>query len=316
MTNKLPTQKDVINYMDTLTNWGRWGKEDQLGTLNLITSTTRLNAIKLIEDGISISCSRPLIPEIAPDIRFQFSRFAIDTGEHREDTTSNAENNRRGASEFIGMVFHGMNVTHIDSLSHMFWNGKMYNGFSSNEVTSGQGTQKNAVDVAINGILSKCVLLDIPLLKNKKWLSSDEYVLPEDIENAEKYFNVNVEPGDILLIRTGNYKRRLEEGPSNPTVSGVTSCHVACAPYFKKKDISLLGSDSPNDINPSPYPNLRFPLHTVCLIGMGLWFLDNANLEQLASECIKRNRWSFTLSINPLDLKNCTGSPVNPVAIF
>ena len=107
MTNKLPTQKDVINYMDTLTNWGRWGKEDQLGTLNLITSTTRLNAIKLIEDGISISCSRPLIPEIAPDIRFQFSRFAIDTGEHREDTTSDAENNRRGASEFIGMVFHG-----------------------------------------------------------------------------------------------------------------------------------------------------------------------------------------------------------------
>jgi kynurenine formamidase len=139
--------------------------------------------------------------------------------------------------------------------------------------------------------------------------------MPDDLEAAEQQAGVRVEAGDILLVRTGNYRKILDQGPVPSTVPMV-ACQVACTPWFKERDIAMLGTDTSNDVRPSAYPNIATPLHTVSLVGLGLWLIDNANLEQLAVACQQRQRYAFMLCLGPLRLRRVTGSPVNPIALF
>ena len=138
---------------------------------------------------------------------------------------------------------------------------------------------------------------------------------PEDLEAAEKAQNVRVEAGDILLIRTGYYARRLTEA-RHPLRDGSPAAHVACMPWFRERDIAMLGTDTHNDVSPATHPALGNVVHIVSLVGMGLWLIDNANLEELAKACSARKRWEFMLTIAPLRLQGVTGSPVNPIALF
>ena len=138
---------------------------------------------------------------------------------------------------------------------------------------------------------------------------------PQDLEEAERSQGVRVEEGDILLVRTGNYRKRLDLGPV-PGSEPMTACQVACTPWFKERGIAMLGTDTSNDVRPSHYATITSPLHTMCLVTLGLWLIDNANLEQLAEACQQRNRYEFMLTLAPLRLRNVTGSPVNPIALF
>ena len=316
MVATIPTEAEVLGYMNSLSNWGRWGPDDEMGTLNLITPPKRVQAAQLVREGAAVSCSRPITTETAPDITHQVQRFMVDSGEGRDTDPPERARLRRGAAEFIGMVFHGQTITHIDSLSHYFWNGEMYNGRPAGMITSREGAQAFAIEVAHQGIMTRGVLLDVARLKGKDWLDADEPVFPEDIEGAEKAAGVRVGSGDVLLIRTGNYRRRIEQGPVDLGVAGQTACHVACVPLFRERDIAMLGTDTSNDIRPSMYENIPSPVHTVSLVSMGLWLIDNCNLEDLAAACQERGRWEFMVSMGPLRLLNVTGSPVNPIAVF
>jgi kynurenine formamidase len=191
----------------------------------------------------------------------------------------------------------------------------MYNGRSCNLVTSREGAQVEAVDLLKDGVVSRGVLLDVAALKGR-WLTSGEGVMPEDLDAAEKAAGVHVEPGDILLIRTGYYGRRRAEGPRSPLKDGSPAAHVACMPWFRERGIAMLGTDTHNDISPLPYPNIGNAVHVLGLVAMGLWLIDNGNLEELAQACAARRRWEFMLTIAPLVLQNVTGSPVNPIAVF
>ena len=309
------TEGDVIKMMDSLSNWGRWGADDQLGTLNLITPATRVQAARLVQDGVPVTCARPIGTDIAADTTFQPMRFMVDSGEGRDTCSPERVLERRGAAEFIGMVFHGYSITHVDTPAHYFWKGKIYNGRSCNLITSREGAQVEAVELLHDGVVSRGVLLDIAKLKGR-WLESGEGVMPEDLEAAENAQGVRVEPGDILLIRTGYYGRRLKQGPRNPLKDGSPAAHVACAPWFRERGVAMLGTDTHNDVSPAPYPRLGNTLHIVSLVAMGLWLIDNGNLEDLAAACQSRGRWQFLLTIAPLRLLGTTGSPVNPIALF
>ena len=135
-------------------------------------------------------------------------------------------------------------------------------------------------------------------------------------EAAEKAQGVRVEPGDILVVRTGYYARRLAEGPVNPMVAGTPALHVACCPWLRERGVAMIGTDTHNDIAPLPYPSLGNSFHVVSLVAMGLWLIDNMNLEEVARAAAERKRWEFLLTVGPLRLKNVTGSPVNPIAVF
>jgi kynurenine formamidase len=306
---------DVIKMISSLSNWGRWGADDQLGTMNLITPATRKRAAALVQDGVPVSCARPIVTnEISADTTIQPLRFMVDSGEGRDHDSSDRILQRRGAAEFIGMVFHGYSITHIDTPAHYFWQGKMYNGRSANLITSREGAQVESVDLLRDGVVSRGVLLDVAALKGR-WLEAGEGVMPEDLEAAEKAQGVRVEPGDILLIRTGYYARRLRE-PRNPGRDGSPAASVASMPWFRARDIAMLGTDTHNDVSPLSHPALGNVVHIVGLVGMGLWLIDNGNLEELAQACAARRRWEFLLTAAPLRLQHTTGSPVNPIALF
>ena len=310
------TESDVIKMISSLSNWGRWGTDDELGTINLITAAKRKRAAALVADGVPVSCARPIATNaISADTTFQPLRFMVDSGEGRDHDSPERILARRGASEFIGMVFHGYTITHVDTPAHYFWNGRIYNGRSCNLITSREGAQVESVELLHDGVVSRGVLLDVAALKGR-WLESGEGVMPEDLDAAEKAQGVRVEPGDILLIRTGYYGRRLTQGPRSPLKDGSPAAHVACAPWFRERGVAMLGTDTHNDVSPLPYPRLGNALHIVSLVAMGLWLIDNGNLEDLAAACRSRGRWEFMLTLAPLRLQGTTGSPVNPIALF
>ena len=310
------TESDVIKMISSLSNWGRWGKDDELGTINLITPEKRKRAAALVRDGVPVSCARPIATNaVSADTTFQPLRFMVDSGEGRDHDSPARLLERRGASEFIGMVFHGYTITHVDTPAHYFWQGKIYNGRSANLITSREGAQVESVDLLCDGVVSRGVLLDVAALKGR-WLGSGEGVLPEDLEAAERAQQVRVETGDILLIRTGYYARRLADGPRHPLKDGSPAAHVACMPWLRERDVAMLGTDTHNDVSPATHPGLGNVVHIVGLVGMGLWLIDNANLEDLAQACVARRRWEFMLTIAPLRLQGVTGSPVNPIALF
>ena len=309
------TDREVITMISSLSNWGRWGKDDELGTINLITPDRRRRAATLVTDGIPVSCARPIVTnDISADTSFQPVRFMVDSGEGRDHDSRERILARRGASEFIGMVFHGYTITHVDTPAHYFWEGQIYNGRSCNMITAREGARAESVDLLRDGVVSRGVLLDVAALKGR-WLDAGEGVMPADLEAAERAQSVRVEPGDILLIRTGYYARRLE-GPRHPLKDGSPAAHVASMPWFRERDIAMLGTDTHNDVSPATHPGLGNVVHIVGLVGMGLWLIDNANLEPLAQACAARRRWEFMLTIAPLRLQHATGSPVNPIALF
>ena len=315
MAADIPSEATVLEWMASLSNWGRWGGEDQLGCLNLISQAKRRQAAALVQDGITVSCARPIVTDITPDITYQVQRYMVDSGEGRETDPIERRRTRAGAAEFIGMVFHGQTITHIDALSHYSWRGQLYNGKPVSLITSREGAQTHSIEAASDGIVTRGVLLDITRVKDVPWLTPGYAVMPQDLEAAEKLQGVRVEEGDILFVRTGYYRQRLEEGPV-PNSVPMTACQVACVPWFKERGIAMLGTDTSNDVRPSYYTEMRLPLHTLCLVSLGLWLIDNANLEQLAETCLQHNRYEFLLSLGPLRLRNVTGSPVNPIAVF
>jgi kynurenine formamidase len=263
-----------------------------------------------------VTCARPIATDITPDTTFQPMRFMVDSGEGRDTVSPERALQRRGASEFIGMVFHGYTITHVDAPSHYFWDGRLYNGPSCNSVTSREGATVNSVEVLRDGVVSRGVLLDVARTKGVPWLEAGVGVMPEDLEAAEKAAGVRVEPGDILLVRTGYYGRRLAEGPVHPLQAGNPALHAACCPWLRERGVAMIGTDTHNDVHPAPYPSMGNSFHVVCLVAMGLWLIDNANLEDLARTAARLNRWEFLLSRSGAMVRGVTGSPVNPIAVF
>ena len=151
MARAIPEESQVLEWLDSLKNWGRWGPDDQLGCLNLIGPEQRKRAVGLVTDGVSVSCARPITTEMAADVTYQVQRFMVDSGEGRDTDPPERRYTRRGAGEFIGMVFHGQTITHIDAMSHYSWNGLMYNGVPSSLITSREGAQSHNIEAAYEG---------------------------------------------------------------------------------------------------------------------------------------------------------------------
>ena len=316
MTSRTPTQEEVLDMFSSLSNWGRWGSDDQHGTLNLITPEKTVQAAQLVREGATVTCARTIGYDAEPDLPNPPLHYMVESGDGWFGGNKLSSIPVAVAVDFIGLVFHGHAITHIDSLGHFFWDGKMYNGQPAHLVSTNLGATSGSIEPAKNSIVSRGVLVDAPMVRGVEWLNYGDGVMPEDIEAAEERCGFRIEPGDVLLVRTGQFGHREIEGPVDLNVAGSSACHAACLPLFRERDIAVLCSDTPNDLIPAPYPQTTHPVHQVGIVAMGLWIVDNANLEDLARACRERNRWEFLISINPLRLHNGTGSPVNPVAVF
>ena len=315
MQTNIPTEEEVRGYFKSLSNWGRWGAEDQLGTPNLITPQKTKLALETVKEGVQVSLARTISFESTADAPVPPVHYMVESGEGWATGDKVSSLPMAVAMDYFGMIFHGLTVTHLDSLAHFFWEGKTYNGFPAHLVSTSLGATFGSVEEAKNGIVSRGILVDVPMIRSIDWVERGEGVMPEDILAAEEQCGFQVQEGDILLVRTGALHRRNVEGPVDGA-AGSTACQAACLPLFHERNIAMLGSDTGNDISPPQYPDLTHPIHQVGITAMGLWILDNANLEEVAEACQQRKRWEFLVSIGPLRLHNTTGSPVNPIAIF
>src|SRR5215510_10404147 len=153
--------------------------------------------------------------------------------------------------------FHGYQHTHLDALCHMFWNGKMYNGFPQEEVTQ-KGAAKLAIQNLKQGVFTRGVLMDVPRLKGAKYLEPGTPIYPEDLEAWEKKAGLKLTAGDAVFIRTGRWARRAEKGPWNISVNSA-GLHASCARWLKARDVALLGSDAASDVIPSGVEGLTLP---------------------------------------------------------
>jgi kynurenine formamidase len=315
MPAAIPSEEEVLGYFDKLSNWGRWGADDELGTPNLITPEKTRRALATVREGVTVSLAREIRWEGSVDVPSPPVHFMLESGEGWASGDKVSARANAAAIDYIGMVFHGVAITHVDSLAHFFWKGKTYNGRPAHLVSTSLGATVCSVVAARSGFVTRGVLVDVPLVRGVDWLERGEGVMPEDILAAEQRCGFKVEEGDILLVRTGQLHRRDVEGPVDRS-AGSTACQAACLPLFHERGIAVMGSDTGNDVSPAQYKTVTQPIHQVGITAMGLWILDNANLEDVAEACRQRNRWEFMVSIGPLPLHNTTGSPVNPIAVF
>jgi kynurenine formamidase len=315
MPEQIPTEEEVLGYFERLSNWGRWGPDDELGTPNLITPEKTKRALATVQEGVSVSLAREIFWDGAVDVPSPPVHFMLESGEGWATGDKVSSRPNAAAIDYIGMVFHGVAVTHVDSLAHFFWQGKTYNGKPAHLVSTSMGATVCSVTAARQGFISRGLLVDVPMIRGIDWVERGEGVMPQDILAAEERCGFKVEEGDILLIRTGQLRRRNVEGPVG-RAAGSTACQAACLPLFHERGIAVMGSDTGNDVSPAQYMKVPQPIHQVGITAMGLWILDNANLEDVADACRERNRWEFMVTIGPLPLHNTTGSPVNPIAVF
>jgi kynurenine formamidase len=308
----VPSQDEVLTWFESLSNWGRWGPDDGLGTLNHITPERRAAAAMLVRHGVTVSCAWDIGTTAQPDHVFGApQRFMLSTGQGLPD-----EPRWGGAAEYVGLVCHGYAVTHLDGLSHYFWDGRMYNDRPASLVTSRDGAGDHAITEAGGGIFTRGVLLDVATTRGVPWLEPGDAVFPEDLEGAEARQGLRVGPGDAVLLRTGYGRRRHEQGPDAVANVGRAGWHVACAPWLHERDVAVIGADTAQDVHPSGYPAMRSPVHAVGIVAMGLWLIDNCDLEELAGTCERLERWEFLMTVGPLRIEGATGSPVNPIAVF
>ena len=275
MADKL-TPSDVKGAFEKLSNWGRWGKDDQRGALNFITNQKRAAAARLVQTGESVSMALPLATIAAADNPTPVTHLMVQAGHDSHEEALPY------AGDYFAIAPHGMANTHIDALCHVFWQNKMYNGFDASEVGS-HGAKKCAIDVTRAGIVSRGVLLDIPRLKKIEWMEPGQKILPEDLDAAEKAQKVHVEEGDVLMVRTGRATMRKVKGGWDPMRVGLPGLDAACLPWLHERRIAVLGSDAVSDVVPSGYDGIPLPIHVGTLVAMGIHLIDNMDLDAVSS---------------------------------
>jgi kynurenine formamidase len=307
------TSARMDEIFEKVKNWGRWGPEDQAGALNLITPAKRAAAARGVRSGEIVSCARELPVQSNAENPTPALHMMVMAGDACDAT---GVPGLQTAMDFVGVAFHGMAVSHIDALCHVFVDGRMYNGFPASDVKS-IGALRNSIIVAREGIVSRGVLLDIPRLRGVPWLPGGDSIGPDELAAAERAQGVRVEPGDVLLVAGGRDARRAREGPWDPNQGGIPGLHPECIPWLHERDVAVLGSDGVSD--PLPGAGIErwpIPVHQCALVAMGVHLLDNLMLGRLLETCARLGRWEFLFTVAPLRVDRGTGSPVNPIAVF
>jgi len=230
----LLTEQEAIDLIWSLSNWKRWGDDDQLGLLNLvITPEKRKQALSLVENFKVVSLSRDMdFNGITPATTTQSLRSMKDTGEDRHGDPQPGRGNY--ASELLAFVFHGKTITHLDGLSHFFWKGIMYGNRSSSLVNSRHGAEMNSVVAAKEGIMTRGVLFDIPRIRGVPYLDPlNSAIYAEDLQAICDKYNITLTPGDALVLRTGFWYYNTIHGIVDPS-DGAPGLDVSAMPWLKK----------------------------------------------------------------------------------
>jgi kynurenine formamidase len=293
---------------DRVRHMSRWGPADRRGALNNISPAQVVAAASGVGRGRAVSLAAPIESEVTLD--------NPDPAVHlmTHGTSSAATFGLSFAMDRVAMNIHGNADSHIDALSHVIFDGTLYNGVSADAVTAAGATELS-IEVAGGGIVGRGLLLDIPRVRGVPWLEPGDHVTADDLITAEAAQEVRIEPGDLLFVGVGHRSRRRALGPWD-AANGRAGLHPVALELLAERRIAVLGSDGNNDTAPSAAEDVDFPVHVLAVNAMGLHLLDWLQFDDLVVVCEELNRWSFLCVVAPLRLRAATGSPVNPIAIF
>jgi kynurenine formamidase len=304
-TTSLVLEEEVIGWFGELSNWGRWGLEDELGTLNHLSRDATRAAAQSVSEGRVVACSHRITPATnhpgEPVLHMMMSAGDAAPAEGPGSTT-----------DWLGIGCHGTAVTHLDAHSHLVWNRKIYNGRDSSTV-SARGALHGSVETAAAGIAGRGVLADIARHRGEA-VGAGEAVSVHELAACLDEQRVEPASGDVLLVRFG--RDLLAESLHFDGDAALPGLAADCLPWLHRNNIAVLATVFVSDALPSPYPHVGLPVHTVGIVAMGLWILDNAALGPLSIACTEADRWSFFVSIAALRIARATGSPVNPIAVL
>ena len=318
-----PTVEEYLGYRERLSNWGRWGPDDEMGTLNHITAEAMVLATSLVEEGRTVSLSRPLDTTVGP--------LNPEPAEHEMRIGP------RSCRDLVRLHCHGRATTHIDALCHFYTDvdGQLYNGRPLTDVTE-SGAASQSIDRWRGGVVTRGVLYDIPRLRGTDYATVEEPVHGWDLHDAASAQGVQPKKGDAALVRSGR-EAFFEAHPGfpdgYPTVASpfggppqppFPGCNASVAEYLFEHDAALLGCDFTDAMGQGYPPKVTADgevlvpqsLHEIAIPFMGLAIIDTMDLETLAATCEQLGRWEFLLVVAPLVIEGGTGSPVNPIAVF
>jgi kynurenine formamidase len=298
-------------------NWGRWGTDDERGTLNYITPEAIVEAARLVKRGAVFSLAIPFNargPQINQPRRFNPIHRMMITG---PDCTTGAITFPGGVGFSDDMVIMPLQcATQWDALSHCFEDGRMYNGYDANEVSS-RGAKRNGIDKIAIGVVARGVLLDIPRLKGVKWLEPGYAITAGDLDAALAAHHVTVRSGDALLVRTGHMTLCKDRGGWGTYAGGdAPGLSFHTADWIHRRQIAAVATDTWGmEVRPNEIADSFQPLHQVCIPNMGLTIGEIFFLDDLADDCARDGVYEFFFVAPPLPITGAVGSPINPLAI-
>lgn len=286
---------------DRCSNTGKWGSDDELGTLNYITPAKRIAAAQLVKTGEIVSIGRDIseaqskVDPSPVQHMIMYNDGGVAIGDH------------------FAMAPHGMTMTHMDALCHFSLDDTLYNGRRRAGTVSANGAQWGSIYAQRQGLFTRGVLLDVAAARGARWYEPHEYVTVADFEAAEARQNVRVASGDVVLVRTGMERMEHEQGLQD--IYPRAGLHAECVEWLHTRQAAVYGGDC---IEKLPYPSERFTsaLHMIALVAMGLPILDWPALTTLAATCERLRRWDFLLTTAPMRMPGGTSSPVNPLCAF
>jgi len=296
------TEEEVLRLFETCSNAGRWGEGDARGTLNYVTPEKRLEALAEAREGVSVSIGRDLVV-----------RGSTQSPPSAMHVLTYAGHEPRAALELLTLVPHGFEMTHLDAVTHSYFEGRVYNGRSAGDVVAPHGIAFGSIMEAADGIVTRGVLLDVAAVRGVAQLEAADGISVVDLEAAERRAGTRVSRGDAIFVRSGQALRERRDGPIG---EGPREGLLAEAvPWLHEREIAVYSGDCIERM-PSGYERVPMPLHQVGMVAMGLAILDCADCERLAEECRSRGRWTFCLVVAPLRVPGGSASAVNPLALF
>ena len=299
----IPTREDVLSYLHERRNWGRWGEDDQLGALNLITNEKRAQAAGLVKSGRAVSLSRdvPTIPGPTNPVPAQHWMRTMRRG------TGGA------AVDYYGLVYHGHTTTHVDALCHVWDEDGLWNGRSPDKEITTNGARWGGIEHWRDGITTRGVLLDVPKHRGEEFVTVERPVHGWELEEIAEAQGLTLEPGDALVVYSGREAWQSAHSPGPGYTPPSPGLHASCLPFLRDHDIAVLVWDL-MDANPNEY-ELPWTVHGA-IFAYGVALVDNALLQPLALACEEAGRYEFMLTLAPLPFIGGTGSPVNPLALL
>ena len=315
----MPIPDDFRALAEKVNNWGRWGPDDEIGTLNLITDDAVKRAAACVKTGrrfslaIPMSEDGPMLGNIPPGRQNPTQhRFEL-----HDPFTKDPDSVHVNTNEY---TLNLKSATHWSALGHVEYAGRLYNGFPSTAIDE-RGAHSLGID-KVGSIVTRGALLDVARSKGVDRLAGGTLITPDDLDEAAKAAGITLEPGDAVLIRTGAM-RWLKEGDKESYAGiyqGIAGPGIASAAWFREHDVAAVAVDTSGfEVWPRESADLLkvigHPLHALCIVEMGLTMGQNFDLEALAADCATDGVYEFLLSASPEPFEGGLGGPVNPVAV-